>query len=224
MPHKPLAESTLVNSQGLPAPGNEDRLAILGVHQRIRLDRRSWLKQELLEDRGIDVDRCLECGKCTGGCPSGYMFDYAPRQIVQLVKLDALDTLLAMDSLSACLGCRLCTDRCPAAIDAAGLIDYFRERTREQGGSPMRTDANLFNEIFLAGVRSRGRISEFSLMLRFNVKTSRYLQGASLGGKLLAKGKLRLRSSKVKDRAALGRLFGQGVSQSRTDNSGGCWR
>src|SRR5664279_5893098 len=90
------------------------------------------LQVEVEEALGLDLDQCLECGKCTGGCSTGAMFDYTPRKIVQLVKLGAEDTLLHMDALSICVGWGLCRDRCPVRIDVAAILDYFRGKARAQ--------------------------------------------------------------------------------------------
>src|SRR5208337_2583202 len=71
------------------------------------------LQKEIRENCGVDVEMCMECGKCSGGCSNGHVFDYTPRKIIQLVKLNAEDSLMNMDALWICLSCHLCLDRCP---------------------------------------------------------------------------------------------------------------
>ncbi len=155
----------------------------------------------------LELDQCLECGKCTGGCSTGTLFDYTPRKIVQLVKLGAEDTLLRMDALSICVGCGLCRDRCPVGIDVAAILDFFRGKARQQGIPATRHDVELFNGLFLDGVRNRGRISELALVVRFNLRTRQYLKDADLGARLFRRGKLKLTGRHVKDKAGLRRLF-----------------
>jgi heterodisulfide reductase subunit C len=135
------------------------------------------------------------------------LFDYTPRKVVQLVKLGADDTLLRMDALSICVSCGLCRDRCPVGIDVAAILDYFRGKARLQGIPATRPQVELFNGLFLDGVRNRGRISELHLVARFNLRSRRYLKDADLGAQLFRRGKLRLFSRRVKDKAGLRRLF-----------------
>jgi len=179
------------------------------IYRPMTLGRQRSLQQDLEEVSGVDVDRCLECGKCSGGCSTGYLFDYTPRKIVQLVKLGAKDTLLHMDALSICVSCSLCRDRCPVGIDVAAIIDYFREEAHKSNISLTRQRVSLFNELFLREVHAKGKMAELPLMIRFNLGTGRMFHDAGLGRKLLFKGKLRLLSpvKKVENRAGVRRLF-----------------
>jgi heterodisulfide reductase subunit C len=194
---------TTATTAAAPRPG-------AAVRRPLRLDRERSLRGEVWTSLGIDVDRCLECGKCSGGCSTGHLFDYTPRKIVQLVKLGAADVLESMDALSLCVGCQLCRDRCPAHIDVATIVDHFRQAAYEQGIAVSRPDVQTFNLLFLEGIFARGRTAELPLMLRFNLKRRRYLDDAELGWRLLMKGKLRLFASGVRDRTAVRRLFGIG--------------
>ena len=125
------------------------------VRRPVRLDRDHLLKDEILASLGIDIDRCLECGKCSGGCSTGHHFDYTPRKIVQLVKLGLEDVLQRMDALSLCVNCQLCRDRCPAQIDVATIVEYFRRKAYENGVPLSRPDAHAFDMLFLEGVFTR---------------------------------------------------------------------
>ena len=165
------------------------------------------LQVEVEDALDLDLSQCLECGKCTGGCSTGALFDYTPRKVVQLVKLGEEETLLRMDALSICVGCGLCRDRCPVGIDVAAILDYFRGKARLHGIAATRPQVELFNGLFLEGVRNRGRISELHLVARFNLRSRRYLKDADLGAQLFRRGKLKLFGRRVKDRAGLGRLF-----------------
>jgi len=179
----------------------------VAVRRPFMIGRGGALQLEVQATLGFDLNQCLECGKCTGGCSTGAMFDYTPRKIVQLVKLGAEDTLLHMDALSICVGCGLCHDRCPVGIDVAAILDYFRGKAQAQAIPLTRGDVELFNRLFLDCVRTHGRISELPLMVRFNMGSKRYFKDAGLGKKLLLKGKLRLIGPRVKDKVSLQRLF-----------------
>jgi heterodisulfide reductase subunit C2 len=157
----------------------------------IRLERiDSPLKRELRNLLGIDVDTCLECGKCSGGCSNGHVFDYTPRKIVQLVKLGAEETLMKMDALWICLSCQLCLDRCPSGIDIPRILDHLREKARRKVIPASRPAVGLFHELMLDQIRNSGRISEVGLMLRFKAATGQYGKDVRLGIRMALRGKL----------------------------------
>ena len=160
-------------------------------HRPLRLDRvESPLSRELKNLFGIDVDTCLECGKCSGGCSNGHVFDYTPRKIVQLVKLGAEETLMRMDALWICLSCQLCFDRCPSGIDIPRILDHLREGARLRGIPATRPAVGRFHELMLEQIRKTGRVSEFALMLRFKAATGDYGKDAGIAVKMFFKGKL----------------------------------
>jgi heterodisulfide reductase subunit C len=172
------------------------------------------LQNEIREKCGVDVEMCLECGKCSGGCSNGHVFDFTPRKVVQLVKLDAQDTLINMDALWICLSCHLCSDRCPSGIDIPRILDYMRQKAYRKGVET-RPEIRLFHELMLSSIRRSGRISELPLLLKFNWMTRQYMKDAFLGLKMLLKGKLSLYSAGVKDREHVQRIF-NGSSAKRT--------
>jgi heterodisulfide reductase subunit C len=178
------------------------------LYRPIHLDKTAGaLQVELKEVLGIDIEVCLECGKCSGGCSNGHIFDYTPRKIVQLVKLGFEDTLMKMDALWICLSCQLCLDRCPAGIDIPRILDYLREKARRKGITVTRPNVLLFQELMLDSIRKRGKVAEFPLMLKFNFKSGQYLKDAGLGMKMFAKGKLSLISPGVQNKEDVRRLF-----------------
>jgi len=164
------------------------------------------LQREIREKCGVDVELCMECGKCSGGCSNGHVFDFTPRKIVQLVKLNAEDTLINMDALWICLSCHLCSDRCPSGIDTSRILDYMRNKAYRKGVTA-RPAISLFHELMLSSVRRTGRISELPLILRYNWLTGQYTKDAALGLKLLLKGKFSLSSPGVKDMEQIRRIF-----------------
>jgi len=165
------------------------------------------LKRELKEWCAIDIETCLECGKCTGGCSNAHIFDFTPRKIIQLVKMGQLERLYSMDSLWTCVACQLCVDRCPAGIDIARLIDYIREKAVGQGAEPTRSNVRLFNELMLDSIYRTGRVGEALLMIKFNLKRGLYFQDADLGQKLFFKGKLKPFTPRVKNIRQVRRMF-----------------
>jgi heterodisulfide reductase subunit C len=186
------------------------------IYTPLRLDEiDSALQRELKEKIDIDIETCLECGKCSGGCSNGHIFDYTPRKIVQLVKLGDEETLAGMDALWICLSCQLCLDRCPSGIDIPRILDYLREKAVTRGVKASRPDVHLFMELMLEEARDKGRVSEVPLMIRFKRKTGQYLKDAGLGFKMFLKGKLSPFPSRMQKPEGLKKLLSERKSEKK---------
>ena len=174
----------------------------------MRLDEvESPLQAEIEKALGVNIETCMECGKCSGGCSNAHIFDFTPRKVVQLIRLGAEETLLTMDALWVCLSCQLCVDRCSSGIDIPRIMDYLREKALREGYQPSRPSVALFYELMCSCVEKRGRVSELPLMLRFNVQTGQYLKDLTLGVRMFLKGKLPLMTGKVKKMDEVRALF-----------------
>ncbi len=171
------------------------------------------LQTEIRRHLGIDVALCLECGKCSGGCPNRRGSDFTPRKIVRLVKLGDRQTLMSMDALWSCLSCQLCLDRCPSGIDIPSILDYMREKACRSGARASRPLVRLFHELVLSSIKKRGRVSELELALKYNVKTGQYMKDVGLGLRMLFKGRLGFLSGRVKNREEIRRLFERSTSK-----------
>ncbi len=165
------------------------------------------LSQELLQNCGIEIERCLECGKCSGGCSNAHIFDFTPRKIVQMIKVGDEERLLHMDALWCCVACQLCVDRCPSGIDIARIMDYLRERAVARGIPATRPTVELFHNLMLDQVNKIGRVSELYLILNYNLKSGQYLNNAELGPQMFIKGKLNPFPARVKKMDKVRRLF-----------------
>jgi heterodisulfide reductase subunit C len=184
------------------------------IYTPLRLDEiDNALQHELKEKLDIDIETCLECGKCSGGCSNGHVFDFTPRKIVQLVKMGDEETLTGMDALWICLSCQLCLDRCPSGIDIPRILDYLREKALKQGVRATRPRVKLFMELMLEEVRDKGRISEMPLMIRFKKKTGQYLKDAGLGFRMFLKGKLSPLPSRMQKTEELKKLFSESANE-----------
>lgn len=89
-------------------------------------DLRREATEHLIELSGQNVKVCLQCGKCTSGCPFAEDMDYTPHQIVHLVQLGLIEELMDSEAIWICATCFTCHSRCPVAIDIAALSDAIR--------------------------------------------------------------------------------------------------
>ena len=98
--------------------------------------------EEVLRASGVDVRKCMRCGKCTATCPAFDEMEYHPHQFVYMVEKGQIDKLAASDSIYRCLSCFACMERCPRQVEPAKLIEAVRLTViREKGMNHLKSDA-----------------------------------------------------------------------------------
>ena len=107
-------------------------------------------KEQILRESGVNVRKCMKCGKCSGTCPSYDEMEYHPHQFVYMVEKGEIDKLMASPSVFKCLTCFACVERCPRGVKPGKLIDAARQVVVRQRGqehlSPDEVPALLDDE------------------------------------------------------------------------------
>ena len=99
------------------------------------------LKEQVLIMSGVDVRKCMACGKCSGACPSYNEMEYHPHQFVSMVKKGNIEPLMKSESVYKCLTCYACIERCPRGVEPAKLIEAIRLlAVRPQGSNHIKAD------------------------------------------------------------------------------------
>ena len=94
--------------------------------------------EEILRISGVDLRKCMKCGKCSATCPAYDEMEYHPHQFVSLVRKGRIEELMASKSIYLCLSCFACIERCPRNVEPAKLIEAVRlAMVRQQGMSHM---------------------------------------------------------------------------------------
>ena len=89
---------------------------------------------EILRISGVNVRKCMRCGKCTATCPSYDEMEYHPHQFVYMVEKGDIEPLMNSKSIYKCLSCFSCVERCPRSVQPAKLVEAVRlEVIRQQG-------------------------------------------------------------------------------------------
>jgi Fe-S oxidoreductase len=91
--------------------------------------------REFAVDHGLFA--CIQCGKCTGGCPVGYKTALNIRAVIYglLVSDNGFD-LAGFDELWDCTTCNTCTSRCPKEVDPMEVMIALRSQVVESGRIP----------------------------------------------------------------------------------------
>ncbi|MBR5682653.1 MAG: 4Fe-4S dicluster domain-containing protein [Ruminococcus sp.] len=94
------------------------------------------LKEQVLRSSGVNVLKCMRCGKCSGTCPSYDEMEYHPHQFVYMVERGDIETLMNSKSIYKCLTCFACVDRCPRNVEPAKVVEAVRlAAIRQQGNN-----------------------------------------------------------------------------------------
>lgn len=90
---------------------------------------------------GVNVRKCMRCGKCSATCPSYGEMEYHPHQFVYMVEKGNIEPLLNSDSLYKCLTCFACVERCPRGVEPAKVVEAVRlTAVRKQGNNHLIPD------------------------------------------------------------------------------------
>ncbi len=92
---------------------------------------------------GVNVLKCMRCGKCSATCPSYDDMPYHPHQFVYMVEKGDIDKLLeSADSLYKCLSCMACLERCPRGVEPSKVVEAVRLiKIRQQGQNHLKPES-----------------------------------------------------------------------------------
>lgn len=99
------------------------------------------LKEQILRSSGVNVLKCMRCGKCSGTCPSYDEMEYHPHQFVYMVEKGDIEKLMNSKSIYKCLTCFACVERCPRNVEPAKVVEAVRlAAVRKQGNNHLIPD------------------------------------------------------------------------------------
>jgi heterodisulfide reductase subunit C len=133
----------------------------------------SFLREVLAIPGGSAVAECIQCGNCSGSCPTVRHMDSSPREIMALLRAGYRDRVLNSNTIWLCASCYACYVRCPKEIK---ITDFFyklkqiamREGRRNPEAKRTRVLARQFSDV----VRWLGRSHEAVLLGLYFLKTN----------------------------------------------------
>lgn len=154
---------------------------------------------------GESIYSCIQCGVCTGSCPTASRWDYPPRQAIAMVRAGLREELLSSNSMWFCASCYTCTVRCPRAVKPADIMHVLEVLAIRDGLSTKRSKTPVMYKTFVDSAKSNGRVYEVGMMLKLFLKTNPFaaLKMAPVGLSLLLHKRLPLRPSRIKAREQL---------------------
>ena len=164
-------------------------------------------RNELLSLNGEDVSRCIQCGKCSAGCPISPEMDLQPNQVLRLIQINDRSSVLRSSTIWICASCQTCSIRCPEDIDIAKIMDSMRKLALEDQVPLGEGKVVKFDEIFLDSIRKRGRIHELELVMRYNLAIRQPFKDAHLGPVMMARRKMKFLGHKIKEMSRIKEIF-----------------
>ncbi|HEX9882989.1 MAG TPA: 4Fe-4S dicluster domain-containing protein [Desulfobaccales bacterium] len=165
------------------------------------------LAAEVMERSSADLNRCYHCRSCANGCPFVQAMDYTPNQVLRLVQFGMRQEVLTCKTIWVCVGCHTCSSQCPMGIDIADMMDALRLMAVEEGVAIGKPNIIDFHEEVLRSLERYGRAHKLGIMLGYKRQTGRWLRDLDVGLKMLARRKLDLIPSRVRDVKEITDLF-----------------
>jgi heterodisulfide reductase subunit C len=155
-------------------------------------DRAAEFAAEVEQASAANLSACLQCGKCSSGCPVAAQADIVPHALLRLVQLGQHDEVLSSRMIWLCTSCQTCMTRCPQKVDIAAMNDALRRMSLAANLICTGTNVPTFNDTFLRIVRRLGRMYEVGLMTAYKLRTRDFMSDTDKVPTMLRKGKLAL--------------------------------
>jgi heterodisulfide reductase subunit C2 len=156
---------------------------------------------------GIDISACLQCKKCTNGCPVSGFTSSSPSEIIKRLQLGAGEELLESDIIWVCASCATCFSRCPMEINMAEVMDALRVMAEARGAAKPQGNAPLMNKLLLGTIKTFGRTYDLGAMALYKAGTASYAKDLDKLPTILKKGKIALLPPRGADRKTVKRIF-----------------
>jgi quinone-modifying oxidoreductase subunit QmoC len=131
---------------------------------------KTFVDEVAAEPGGEKINECIQCGVCSGSCPTVEWWEYPPRKIIAMIRAGRRDKVLSSTSAFNCVTCYECTVRCPRGIKPSQLIHAVEAIAEREGYKPKTPTLKLHRG--LRDAMKRGRIWEFSVAMVFYFKTN----------------------------------------------------
>ncbi len=165
------------------------------------------LKNAVEKLAGVNLSVCLQCKKCSSGCPVAKLATTRPSEIMRMLHLSAGEELLECDLIWLCASCETCSARCPMGIDVASVMDSLRSLALDRGAPKPQGDMPLFNRAFLKTVEIFGRPYDIAMITAYKIGTGKLMEDTEKFPAMLKKGKIALLPPMEGDRKTVRRIF-----------------
>jgi heterodisulfide reductase subunit C2 len=165
------------------------------------------LMDAVMRISGVDIRECLQCKKCSNGCPVAALSRIGPSETIRRLQFNTGDELFESDLVWMCVSCEICYSRCPNKIDMAAIMDALRILAVRKKSSGVKGNVHLFNKSFLNTVKFFGRTFDLGMIAAYKVATSSFMQDTDKFPMMLRKRKIALLPSFKGSKKYIKRIF-----------------
>jgi len=102
------------------------------IKRKVHKDLNTRIAQKFVDAGLEEIRACINCGTCTGSCPSGRRTAYRTRSAIRRA-LTGDDSVLKDIDIWLCSTCYYCYERCPRNIPVTDMIIKLRNIAVEEG-------------------------------------------------------------------------------------------
>ncbi len=154
-----------------------------------------------------NLSRCWHCLACSGGCPFAEDMEYLPNDVIRMIQFGLKEKVLKSNTIWLCVGCNTCSMECPNSVDMAAIMDALRQMALQENSEIAEPGILSFHRAVIHSIRRHGRTHKLEIMMKYKFSQKDLFSDMNLGLKMLAKRKLDLLPSKVKDKKGIKALF-----------------
>lgn len=185
---------------------------MLNIKKEIKFDaeRDNAFAKKVKQMPGCEImDRCIQCGTCSGTCPVSIYMDLTPRKIIDLTRAGFKDEVLSSSTIWLCASCYACTVDCPKEIKITDVMYALKREAIKEKTYPSRFPIPVLARDFFNMVRQNGRISENKLAMGLFLKTQilKIFGMQKLGLSLMRTGRFSLKTEKIKNPGQLTKMI-----------------
>ncbi len=126
----------------------------------------NFLKEiEEQAEMGEWVKMCMQCGLCSGSCPTNFQsgWDHPPQEIFMMIRAGKRDEVLSSSSMWMCTSCYNCYVRCPRKVPVTHLMHGIAEYAYRIGRAPKNQPTQHLSKTFWDNATKHGRVNEVKL-------------------------------------------------------------
>lgn len=171
--------------------------------------RHVFLEQVNLIPAGDRINRCIQCGTCTGSCPVSYAMDISPRQLIALFRAGEMERIMKSRTIWICASCYSCTTRCPSGIKITDIIYALKRTAMEKKMNGAAPQVQTLARTFTENLMKYGRLHEGTLIRKYYMRTNvrKFFDLIPLGRKMMKTKRLQIFPKRIKARESLARII-----------------
>jgi len=125
-----------------------------------------WVRDNV--DGGDRLNKCMQCGVCSGSCPLGTDMDHGPRKLFMMVRAGMKDEVLKSTTLTNCVSCYNCVVRCPRQVPVKYIVQGLLGVAISEGHQDAASSRNArFAKAFWWSAEKYGRTDERLVTAKF---------------------------------------------------------